>query len=167
MSFDGWFKMNEKDLQWTSLSKVLTIHLKVFYLSYPECSPKILAASETDGELAFSGAVKGTYSEKQMPAFNVNLLVKDAMFQYPDLPTAISNINVDLLVDNKDGVIDNTVVDLKKLHLDFGSNPVDARARITKLYPTNVDANLAAKLNLAELSKMFPMEGLEMKGNYA
>ncbi|MBA4054954.1 MAG: hypothetical protein C0490_09605 [Marivirga sp.] len=122
---------------------------------------------ETKGDLAFNGFVKGTYSEKQMPAFNLNLLVKDAMFKYPDLPTPINNINVDLLVDNKDGVIDNTVIDLKKLHLDFGSNPVDAKALITKLYPTNIDANVSAKLNLAELGKMFPMEGLEMKGNYA
>jgi hypothetical protein len=122
---------------------------------------------KTEGDLAFNGFVKGTYSEKQMPAFNVNLKVNDAMFQYPDLPTAVNNINMDLLIDNKDGVIDNTVVDLKKLHLDFGNNPVDARALITKLYPTNVDAAVNAKLNLAELNKMFPMEGLAMKGNYA
>jgi len=61
----------------------------------------------------------------------------------------------------------NTVIDLKKLHLDFGTNPVDAKALITKMYPTNVDADLSAKLNLAELNKMFPMEGLTMKGNYA
>ncbi|HEY0742563.1 MAG TPA: AsmA-like C-terminal region-containing protein, partial [Chryseosolibacter sp.] len=80
---------------------------------------------------------------------------------------AIRNINMDLLVDNKDGVVENTIVDLKNLHLDFGSNPIDAKAKITKMYPTNVDATLAAKLNLAELNKMFPMEGLEMKGSYA
>jgi hypothetical protein len=62
------------------------------------------------------------------------------------------------LIDNKDGVIDNTVIDLKKLHLDFGANPVDARALITKMYPTNLDATVAAKLNLGELGKMFPLE---------
>src|SRR5690606_6384794 len=75
--------------------------------------------------------------------------------------------NVDLVVDNKDGKLEHTTVDLKKMHLDFGSNPVDANARITRLYPTNVDAAVAAKLNLGELNKMFPMEGLEMKGRYA
>jgi hypothetical protein len=121
---------------------------------------------ETAGDLAFNGSVKGNYSDTKMPAFNINLLVKDAMFKYPDLPTAINNINVDLLVDNKDGVIDNTVIDLKKLHLDFGSNPVDARALISKMYPTNLDANVAATLDLSALSKMFPMEGLEMRGKY-
>src|SRR5690606_13596286 len=64
----------------------------------------------TEGELAFSGAVKGKYSETTMPAFNLSLQVKDAMFHYPDLPTAVNNINVDLAVENKDGVIENTAV---------------------------------------------------------
>jgi uncharacterized protein involved in outer membrane biogenesis len=167
MSFDGWFKMNEKDFGMDISFKSPENSFKSLLSLVPGMYTKSFDNLETKGELAFNGFVKGTYSDKQMPAFNVNLLVKDAMFKYPDLPTPINNINVDLLVDNKDGVIDNTVIDLKKLHLDFGNNPVDAKALITKMYPTNLDANVMAKLNLAELSKMFPMEGLDMKGNYA
>jgi uncharacterized protein involved in outer membrane biogenesis len=167
MSFDGWFKMNEKDFGMDLTFKSPDNSFKSILSLVPGIYTKSFNDLKTSGDLAFNGFVKGTYSEKQMPAFNLNLLVKDAMFQYPDLPTAVKNINVDLLVDNKDGVIDNTIVDLKKMHLDFGSNPVDARARITKLYPTNVDADLSAKLNLAELTSMFPMDGLQMKGDYA
>jgi uncharacterized protein involved in outer membrane biogenesis len=167
MHFDGWFKMNENDFGMDLTFKSPDNSFKSLLSLVPGVYSKDFGSIKTAGDLAFSGSVKGTYSDKQMPAFNLNLLVKDAMFQYPDLPTAINNINLDLLVDNKDGVIDNTIVDLKKLHLDFGSNPVDARAKITKMYPTNVDANLAAKLNLAELNRMFPMEGLEMKGTYS
>ena len=103
--------------------------------------------------------VKGTYSDTQMPAFNLTALVKDGMFKYPDLPSAVNNINMDLFVDNKDGVIENTWWS-EKLHLDFGSNPVDASARIENLKDYRMAANIAAKLNLAELTKMFPMEGL-------
>jgi uncharacterized protein involved in outer membrane biogenesis len=167
MSFDGWFKMNENDFGMDISFKSPDNSFKSLLSLVPGVYSKSFEKIETKGDLAFDGFVKGTYSEKQMPAFNVNLKVKEAMFKYPDLPTAINNINVDLLIDNRDGIIDNTIVDLKKMHLDFGSNPVDARALITKIYPTNIDANLVAKLNLAELSKMFPMEGLEMKGNYA
>ncbi len=167
MSFDGWFKMNENDFGMDIAFKSPENSFKSILSLVPGMYTESFNDIETKGELAFNGFVKGTYSEKQMPAFNLNLLVKDAMFKYPELPTPVNNINVDLLVDNKDGVTDNTVIDLKKLHLDFGSNPVDAKALITKMYPTNVDATVAAKLNLAELSKMFPMEGLEMKGSYA
>lgn len=167
MSFDGWLKMNEKDFGMDLTFKSDDNSFKSLLSLVPGIYTKNFGSLKTEGDLAFNGAVKGTYSDKQMPAFSINLLVKEAMFQYPDLPTAIKNINVDLAVDNKDGVMNNTIVDLKKLHLNFGSNPVDARAKITKLYPTNVDANVAAKLNLAELNKMFPMEGLEMKGTYS
>lgn len=167
MSFDGWFKMNENDygmdISFSSPENTFKSLLSLVPGMYSESFGDI----KTEGDLQFAGFVKGTYSETQMPAFQVNLNVKEAMFQYPDLPTPVNNINLDMLVDNKDGNIDNTVIDVKKFHMDFGSNPFDARALISKLYPTEVDANINAKLNLAELSKMFPVEGLEMRGNYA
>jgi uncharacterized protein involved in outer membrane biogenesis len=166
MKVDGWFKMNENDFGMDLTFSTPENSFKSLLSLVPGVYNENFKDIKTEGDLAFSGALKGTYSEKQMPAFTFNLNVKDAMFQYPDLPTAIKNINLDLLVDNKDGIIDNTIVNLKKLHLDFGSNPVDATMLMTKMYPTDVDAKLVAKLNLGELTQMFPMEGLEMKGNY-
>jgi hypothetical protein len=167
LSFDGWFKMNEKDYGMDISFKSPETEFKDILSLIPGMYSESFKSIETKGELSFNGFAKGTYSETQMPAFNLNLLVKDAMFKYPDLPTPVNNINVDLLVDNKDGVIDNTIIDLKKLHLDLGSNPIDAKALVTKMYPTNVDATVSAKFNLAELNKMFPMPGLDMKGSYA
>lgn len=167
MSFDGWFKMNENDygmdISFSSPENTFKSILSLVPGMYSSDFKNI----QTDGELAFNGFVKGTYSETQMPAFQVNLKVHDAMFKYPDLPTPVSNINLDMLVDNKDGVIDNTMIDIKKLHMDFGANPLDARMLISKMYPTQVDGNVVAKLNLAELSKMFPVTGLDMRGTYA
>lgn len=167
MSFDGWFKMNEKDYGMDISFKSPENTFKSLLSLVPGMYTESFKSIETSGELAFNGFAKGTYSDTQMPAFNVGLKVINAMFKYPDLPTPINNINLDMLVDNKDGVIDNTVIDIKKFHMDFGSNPIDAHALISKMYPTNVDANISAKLNLAELNKMFPVEGLDMKGNYA
>jgi hypothetical protein len=164
IGFDGWFKMNENSYDMDVTYKTKESTFKTLLSLVPGMYTSSFAGLKADGELQFSGMAKGTYSDKQMPAFNLTALVKDGMFQYPDLPTAVSNINMDLNVDNKDGVIENTVVDLKKLHLDFGSNPVDAKAKIENLRDYRMAASLVAKLNLAELTKMFPMEGLEMKG---
>jgi hypothetical protein len=167
MKFDGWFKMNERDYGMDITFSSPENTFKSILSLVPGMYTKDFNDIETKGDLSFNGFAKGTYSDTQMPAFNLAMLVKDAMFKYPGLPTAVNNINMDLLVDNKTGVIDNTVVDLKKLHLDFGSNPVDAKLLIENLKDYRMDGNLAAKLNLAELSKMFPMDGLEMKGTYA
>jgi hypothetical protein len=167
LSANGWFKMNPNDfgmdISFNSPENTFKSLLSLVPGVYTQDFGKI----ETKGDLAFSGFVKGTFSDTQMPAFNFNLKVDDAMFKYPDLPTAITNINMDLLVDNKTGVIENTLVDLKKLHLDFGTNPVDARMLIENLKDYRMDAQVKASLNLAELGKMFPMEGLNMAGLFS
>ena len=167
MSFDGWFKMNPDHYAMDITYKSPVNSFKSLLSLAPGMYTRDFAGLETGGDLSFSGFVKGNYSEKQMPAFNVDLKVKDAMFKYPDLPTPVKNINMDLLVDNKDGVISNTLVDLKKLHLEFGSNPVDAKIRIENLRDYRMDGSLKATLNLAELNKMMPMKGLEMRGTYS
>ncbi|MBX2913780.1 MAG: AsmA family protein [Cyclobacteriaceae bacterium] len=167
LSANGWFKMNPNDfgmdISFSSPENTFKSLLSLVPGVYTQDFGKI----ETKGELAFSGFVKGTFSDTQMPAFNLNLKVDDAMFKYPDLPTAITNINMDLLVDNKSGVIENTLIDLKSLHLDFGTNPVDARMLIENLKDYRMDARVKASLNLAELGKMFPLDGLTMAGLFS
>lgn len=167
MSAEGWVKLNPNSYDMDLSFKSPDNSFKSLLSLVPGIYSKDFNKIETKGELAFNGFAKGTYSEKQIPAFNLSMNIKEAMFKYPDLPTAINNIAMDLTVDNKTGVIENTLVDLKKLHLDFGSNPVDARIRIENLKNFMMDAEMKAKLNLAELTKMFPMQGLEMKGTYS
>lgn len=167
LAFDGWFKMNENSYDMDITYETQESTFKSLLSLVPGMYTKDFGNIETNGNVAFAGLVKGTFSEQQMPAFKLDVKVNDGMFKYPDLPTAIKNINMDLLVDNKDGVIDNTVVDLKKLHLDFGNNPVDARMLIENLKNYKMDGNIKANLNLAELNKMFPMEGLDMRGTFS
>jgi uncharacterized protein involved in outer membrane biogenesis len=121
---------------------------------------------KTSGTLAFDGFVKGNYAEKEMPGFGLNLQVDKGMFQYPDLPTAVNNVAVDLKIDNKSGVIEETIINLAKFHADLGKNPIDAKAKIEKLVNSLIDANLKAKIDLGDMSKMIPMEGLVLRGIY-
>ena len=166
LAFNGWFKMNEDSYDMDVTYQTQESTFKSLLSLVPGMYTQDFGQIETNGNVSFAGMVKGTYAENQMPAFNLNVNVNEGMFKYPDLPSAINNINMDLVVDNKDGVIENTVVDLRKLHLDFGNNPVDARLLIENLRNYKMDGNIKAQLNLAELNKMFPMEGLEMKGNF-
>lgn len=167
LACEGWFKMNPSDYTMDIRFSTPQNSFKSLLSLVPGVYTREFGTLKTSGDLAFAGFVKGTFSDTQLPAFNVNLQVKDGMFQYPDLPTAVKNINLDLQIDNSTGVIDQTVVNLKKMHLDFGSNPVDARLLIENLSDYRMDAAVAAQLNLAELTKMFPMDGLELKGRFS
>jgi hypothetical protein len=168
LGFDGFLALNEDE----SMDMDLTYGAKdATFKSLLSLVPGIYTADfggiETEGNLVFNGNLKGKYDSLNMPAFNVALQVDKAMFKYPDLPTAISNISLDLLIDNKDGIIDNTVVDLKQFHMDFGNNPIDAKLLISNLVNYEMDASVKGKLNLAELTSMFPMEGMSMKGAFS
>lgn len=123
-------------------------------------------ALKTSGSLKFNGHAKGDLVGDQVPSFGLNLFVENGMFQYPDLPTAVENVQVDLVISNEEGVIDNTIVNLKKFHMDMGKNPVDAKLLLKGLTNMDIDANVVAKVNLGELSKIYPIEGLEQKGQF-
>ncbi len=121
---------------------------------------------KTEGTLAFDGYAKGIYNNAQMPQFGVNLKVNKGMFQYPDLPVPVKNIEVDMQVENKD-VIENLLVNIKKFHLDLGNNPVDAKVLLQGLSNMKIDANVLAKVNLEEITKIFPVQGTTVKGLFS
>lgn len=166
VSFDGFLALLEDE----SMDMDLSYHTEeTSFKSLLSLVPGIYTADfddiETKGILSFDGAVKGKYAEDILPAFNVGLQVNEAMFKYPDLPTAIDNIKIDLNIDNKDGIIDHTSINLKEFHIDLGKNPIDATFLLENLSNFKMNADLKAQLNLEELSSMFPMEGTSLKGN--
>ncbi|WP_215226458.1 AsmA-like C-terminal region-containing protein [Echinicola shivajiensis] len=118
----------------------------------------------TSGTMDFGGFLKGTYSESQFPKFNIGLKVKEGMFQYPDLPRPVKDVNIDLTVKNESGNLDYTQVDIPAFNLTFGSNPISGRLFLENLLTYDVDGQLKGKLNLAELTSIFPIDGMDLKG---
>jgi len=114
---------------------------------------------KTSGKAIFSGFVKGTYSATQIPAYNLNLDVQDGFFQYPDLPKPVKNINVQVKIDNPDGVTDHTVVDIPKGHIEFGNDPFDFRVLLQKpMTDRYIDAAAKGKLDLASIGQIVKFE---------
>ena len=109
---------------------------------------------KTSGKAIFNGFVKGEYNAVKMPAFNINLNVEDGFFQYPDLPQPVKNIAIALKVDNPDGIIDNTVIDISKGHIEFGNDPFDFRLLLKKpVTDQYIEAAVKGKLNLAQVTQ--------------
>ncbi|MGB3073955.1 MAG: AsmA-like C-terminal region-containing protein, partial [Chitinophagales bacterium] len=121
---------------------------------------------KSSGTLTFDGFVKGTYSGKSLPAYGITLAIQDGMFQYPSLPTAVKNVQVDLKVNNPDGVTDHTIINLKRLHVEMGSDPFDARMYVsTPVSDPNIDATVKGKINLGNIKNIVPLEkGTNLSG---
>ena len=121
---------------------------------------------EAKGELAFDGNVKGIYNDTSMPGFLLNLGVKDGYFKYPDLPSAIQNIQINGKVDNSSGNLDNLLVELSQFSMQLGNNPISGNLKMKGLEEYDIHAQLEGKVDLAEITQIYPIDSVEMKGIY-
>lgn len=168
LGFDGWVAIFEDNddidmditfnAQKTDFKNILSLVPAVFMTDF--------ASVKTEGKLALNGFAKGKMTETALPAFGLDLLVEKAMFKYPDLPKAVNNIHVDLAISNPGGSEDNTLINLKRFYMEMAGNPVEMKMRLsTPISDPNIDANLMAKLDLASVKDVMPMEaGDEMNG---
>ncbi len=166
LTFDGYFAMPGDDMDMDINFASGDASVKSLYSLIPAAYTEDYKNIQAEGNLSFSGFIKGTYNDHSMPAFRIKLDAENGQIKYPDLPTPITNINMDLLTESKDGNYDNMYVDIKNLHMDMGQNPIDVQFLLRNMTNYSMKANVKARLNLAELNKMFPIEGLEMKGIY-
>jgi hypothetical protein len=132
----------------------------------PVVYQKDFASIKTSGQALFDGMVKGTYSSTQIPAYKVNLEIKNGFFQYPDLPKPVKNINVIVHVNNPDGVTDNTVVDIPQGHIEMDNDPFDFRLLLKNPMTSQyIDAAAKGKLDLSKITQFVKLEdGTKLSG---
>jgi hypothetical protein len=164
LGFDGFLAMLEDgfdmDLTYTSKDNSFKSLLSLVPGAYLEGFEEV----KTAGSLSFGGGVKGQFNDNQMPAFNLNLEVADAMFQYPDLPTAATEININANIDNTDGEIDHTTVEVSQFHINLGGNPFDASLKVSDLNDVKWDLNIKGVIDLKNVGEIMPMEGTTLAG---
>ena len=166
LGFDGWLAMPtddmDMDIKWNTKKTDFGTLLSLV----PAEFATDLTGVQMSGTAGFSGFVKGVYNEKSMPGFGLDVDVDKGRFKYPDLPSSVEDIYVDLNINCPQGNdMDKMVVDLKRFALKMADNPVEARMYLTTpMSDPNVDAELKANLDLASVKNVVPMKE-ELKGN--
>ena len=79
LGFDGWFKMNANSYDMDITYKTKESSFKTLLSLVPGMYTPSFNGLKASGDLQFSGMAKGTYSDTQMPAFNLTALVKDGL----------------------------------------------------------------------------------------
>ena len=167
LGFDGFFAMPGDDMVMDIDYTAQDNTFKSLFSLVPGVYQSDFQGLTAEGTVDFSGFVRGTYNDTSIPAFRMQLATANSMFQYPDLPTAVTNIDVDLLVETgEDGNLDNTVVNLETFHAQMGNNPIEASFLMRGLDKPYIEADAQAELDLEELNRMFPMDSLSMKGAF-
>ncbi len=162
LSFDGFVQTISESLNLDVKFKTKQTDFKSILSMIPAVYKKDFDKVKTDGKLALDGAVKGTLFKENYPSINLNLKVDNAMFQYPSLPVAVRNIQINTKVEKPQGALDLMVIDIQQFHAELGTDPIDARLNIrTPISDPNVNATIKGSLNLANIPKLYPLEGVK------
>ncbi|MCD4789582.1 MAG: hypothetical protein K8R37_06230 [Bacteroidales bacterium] len=168
LNFDGSVSMINDDINMVLTFNAPKTEFKHLLSLVPAIYAKDFENIETKGSLSLDGNVKGIYNENSLPSFNLNLTVDNAMFKYPDLPKAVTDINVQVKIANKGGDADNTIIDISKFQLKLGNNPVDISMLIkTPVSDPEIDGKIKGKLDLASVKDYYPLDkGEELSGTF-
>ena len=159
LEFDGFIQMVEAGQEYDLKFKTPTSSFKNFLGVIPSAYAANLDNVKTTGDFTVVGFAKGLYSDTTVPKFNIDIVSNNASFKYPDLPKSVQNIVIDTRIINETGVLNDTYVNLDKLSFKIDQDVFNAKANIRNITQNAiVDAALKGTINLANLSKAYPIK---------
>ncbi len=163
LKMDGWIAMPADDIEMDLSFHAPQSDFKSLLSVVPNAYVKGYDDVKAEGTFEANGTAKGTYSDspETWPALQINLSIANGNVKYPDLPLGISGINTSLTVNSPSSNLDQLYVDVSKFSLKIGSNPIEGYFKLkTPISDPDVDTKIKGVLNLEELSRAFPMEGV-------
>ncbi|UQD55127.1 AsmA-like C-terminal region-containing protein [Flavobacterium sp. K5-23] len=159
LEFDGFIQLVDAGQEYDLKFKTPTSSFKNFLGIIPAAYASSLDNVKTTGDFTVAGFAKGLYSDSTVPKFNVKIASNNASFQYPDLPKKVQNIVIDTKIINETGILNDTYVNLDKLSFKIDQDVFNAKANIRNITQNAiVDAALKGTINLANLSKAYPIK---------
>lgn len=159
LEFDGFIQMAEKAQIYDLKFKTPTSSFTNFLGLIPSAYASSLGGVKTTGDFTVVGFAKGELTDTTVPKFNVEIASNNSSFQYPNLPKSVQNIVIDTKIINETGILNDTYVNLDKLSFRIDQDVFSAKANIKNITVNPiVDAALKGTINLANLSRAYPVK---------
>jgi len=186
LEFNGFIQFIENGQLYDLNFKTPTSSFKNVLALVPVQYAGNLNSVKTEGDFTVNGIVKGIYSNKTIPAFDISLISSNAQFKYADLPKSVKNIYINAKIINSTGILNDTYIHVDNLSFLIDQDVFNAKGNIyniaknprvtmsmngsvnleniSKVYPISLDKKLTGILK-ADVTSSFDMNAIE-KGNY-
>ena len=159
LEFEGYVQIVEAGQEIDITFKNPESSFKDFLAVIPKAYAKNIENVNTTGNFTVNGIIKGIVSEETIPTLDINMRSDNASFKYPDLPKSVENIIINASVKNTTGNVNDTFIDINKLDFKIDEDVFKSEAHIKNLMGNMlVDAHLDGVLNLANITKAYPIE---------
>ena len=166
LEFDGYAQLIDSIVDMDINLKAKETSFKTILALVPEYIMKDVEGLKTDGSLQLYAHAKGQYvNMDQIPAIDAVFQISNGLVKYPDLPKQLSDINIDLAINNPGGPADITTIDVNKLHFDLGGNPFDVSLNLKKpMSNPTFAANAKGTIDLGSLKDALPLDSMAIEG---
>ena len=166
LGFSGYVLMPDTNIDMDLKFSAAQNDFKNFISLVPGVYAADFKDAQAAGKMSFDGWAKGRYNGKSMPGFGLKLDIDNGSLKYPSLPSELKNVFVKLDVQNPDGNLDHTSVNLSRMHLEMAGDPFDARLVLkTPISDPDFDASLKGKIDFGSIGQIVPLEkGTSLSG---
>jgi len=159
IEFDGFVKLLEVGQEIDITFKNTGSSFKNFLAAIPQEYSKDLEDVTTTGNFKVDGLIKGLVTDTTIPNLDIKIISNNASFKYPNLPKSVDDISMNANIKNDTGKSEDTYVKINDLKFRIDQDVFKSSATIKNLTKNMlVDANIDGTLNLANITKAYPIE---------
>ncbi|MEM9324342.1 MAG: AsmA-like C-terminal region-containing protein [Bacteroidota bacterium] len=162
--FDGMVSMPGDDITMDITFEGQEIDLKSILSLIPGAYQEYLDGITAGGEIGFSGLVKGTYNETTMPQVSANLSVQNGTIRYAEYPIPIEELNVAAGFDYPSADLSDFSFEMTNFSVLVDGERTTAMLLLEDLEDYFWDFQMEGNLDLEKITKIIPLEDMELKG---
>lgn len=124
---------------------------------------------KADGNYATSVIQSGVRKKDtvitSIPLFKLSGMLQNGYFKMAELPEAVENISFNIQAQALDSLYQNANISITDINMNVLANYIKGYIKLENLNTFPIDAKLESKFNLADVSKFYPIDSLELKGD--
>lgn len=164
MGAEGFISMPGDDIDMEISFGGKEISLKSILSLIPGTYQEYLDGVTAAGLVGFDGFVKGTFNDNSMPKIGATLSVNNGNISYADYPIPMEAINIEANFDYPSADLSETSFNVNKFHMLIDGEELSAYLKFKDLDDFNWDFGFDGNADLEKITKIVPLEGMELKG---
>ncbi len=162
--FDGWVSMPSSDIEMDITYGGKDINLKSILSLIPGTYQEYLNGVTAGGNVSFDGYVKGIYNDTLMPQVRANFQIASGSIAYAEYPIPMEQIEVKASFDYPSADLRESVFNMENFQMMVDGEKVTSSLLFKDFEDYFWDFKLDGNLDLEKLTKIIPLEGMELKG---
>ncbi len=162
LNLDGWLAMPGDSVEMDIALSSKNNSFKELFSLIPNAYIEGYEDVKISGNMTIGAAFKGIYFEEFLPAYSIDLAVKNGQVKYPDLPATLDKIGIDLSISSPGGELNRMLLNLKRGHFEVAKNVFDMHLLVkNSITNPQMDGGLKMDFDLATIPTFMPVTDTE------